>query len=409
MRSRSTPGPRPRGPSGPATRPAPSTPGPRPCPSQPPAWPPAGAERVEPEDLRARLAEAGFEYGPAFQGLTAAWRDGEDLFAEVSLPAERAEEARGFGLHPALLDCGPSRRVAGLAGEGDEACRSPGSGVRPVHRRRRRAAGEGTRRRRGRGPGRLRRHRRPGGGRSTLLARAAIPPDCVPRRRARLLAFRVGWRPLPTTTARPPSLGGRRGPIPSRRPPPPATAAATWRRSSSGSLPSRRGFALGDPHRGALATAGGERPDPATAALAGLIGSAASEHPGRFLLIDTDAGEASREVLEQALAASPRESRLALREGKLLVPRLAPAGEPAGEPPRALNPERTVLITGATGALGALIARHLVEAHGARHLLLVSRSAARPQRAPPSCAAAAGGAGRQGPDRRLRRRRSRAS
>ena len=42
--------------------------------------------------------------------------------------------------------------------------------------------------------------------------------------------------------------------------------------------------------------------------------------------------------------------------------------------PGPIDPERTVLITGATGGLGALIARHLVEHHGARHLLLVSRS-----------------------------------
>ena len=33
-----------------------------------------------------------------------------------------------------------------------------------------------------------------------------------------------------------------------------------------------------------------------------------------------------------------------------------------------------MLITGATGGLGALVARHLAERHGARHLLLVSRS-----------------------------------
>ena len=43
-------------------------------------------------------------------------------------------------------------------------------------------------------------------------------------------------------------------------------------------------------------------------------------------------------------------------------------------PPPPLDPERTVLISGATGALGSLFARHLVEAHGARHLLLLSRS-----------------------------------
>ncbi|MCO1582771.1 SDR family NAD(P)-dependent oxidoreductase, partial [Crossiella sp. SN42] len=42
--------------------------------------------------------------------------------------------------------------------------------------------------------------------------------------------------------------------------------------------------------------------------------------------------------------------------------------------PRPLRPEHTVLITGATGALGARLARHLVEAHGAQDLLLLSRS-----------------------------------
>ena len=30
------------------------------------------------------LAARGFEYGPAFQGLHAAWRRGEELFAEVA-------------------------------------------------------------------------------------------------------------------------------------------------------------------------------------------------------------------------------------------------------------------------------------------------------------------------------------
>ncbi|HEX6351756.1 non-ribosomal peptide synthetase/type I polyketide synthase [Actinophytocola sp.] len=42
--------------------------------------------------------------------------------------------------------------------------------------------------------------------------------------------------------------------------------------------------------------------------------------------------------------------------------------------PRALDPEGTVLITGGTGVLGALLARHLVTGHGVRHLLLLSRS-----------------------------------
>jgi NADPH:quinone reductase-like Zn-dependent oxidoreductase/short-subunit dehydrogenase/acyl carrier protein len=41
--------------------------------------------------------------------------------------------------------------------------------------------------------------------------------------------------------------------------------------------------------------------------------------------------------------------------------------------PRPLDPEGTVLITGGTGVLGTLIARHLVTRHGVRNLLLVSR------------------------------------
>ncbi|HWA54324.1 MAG TPA: SDR family NAD(P)-dependent oxidoreductase, partial [Solirubrobacterales bacterium] len=67
------------------------------------------------------------------------------------------------------------------------------------------------------------------------------------------------------------------------------------------------------------------------------------------------------------------EPQIALRNGELLVLRLEPEGE-GGEAPTPLDPERTVLITGATGALGGLVARRLVEAHGARHLLLASRS-----------------------------------
>src|SRR5690606_13681715 len=41
--------------------------------------------------------------------------------------------------------------------------------------------------------------------------------------------------------------------------------------------------------------------------------------------------------------------------------------------PPVLNQGGTVLITGGTGALGALLAKHVVERHGVRHLLLSSR------------------------------------
>ena len=59
-----------------------------------------------------------------------------------------------------------------------------------------------------------------------------------------------------------------------------------------------------------------------------------------------------------------------LREGKNV-------GKVVLTAPRAIDPDKTVLITGATGGLGALVARHLVENHGARNLLLASRSGAK--------------------------------
>src|SRR5262249_43896625 len=112
-------------------------------------------------------------------------------------------------------------------------------------------------------------------------------------------------------------------------------------------------------------------PDPAQAALAGLAGSAASEHPGRVVLVDSDGSEASEAVLQAALARP--EPQLALRAGEVLVPRLSES-EPGEEQPSSLDPNRTVLITGGLGGLGGLVARHLAEAHGAGHLLLASRS-----------------------------------
>ncbi|MDX2967499.1 polyketide synthase dehydratase domain-containing protein, partial [Streptomyces acidiscabies] len=50
------------------------------------------------------LADAGYGYGPAFQGLRAAWRRGEEVFAEVRLPGEVTDRAGEFGIHPALFD-----------------------------------------------------------------------------------------------------------------------------------------------------------------------------------------------------------------------------------------------------------------------------------------------------------------
>ena len=91
--------------SGPDTRAAPSPSGSAPSPraARAPGRPRAPSRSRSTTSTTASPS-AGFDYGPAFQGLSAAWRDGEEIFAEVSLPEEQRAEAGRFGLHPALLD-----------------------------------------------------------------------------------------------------------------------------------------------------------------------------------------------------------------------------------------------------------------------------------------------------------------
>nr|WP_323178425.1 type I polyketide synthase [Micromonospora lupini] len=79
-------------------------------------WPPPGAVAVDVADHYERLAERGYDYGPAFQGLTAAWRLGDSMVAEIELPAEREAELTRFTVHPCLLDA----TLHALALDGDE-------------------------------------------------------------------------------------------------------------------------------------------------------------------------------------------------------------------------------------------------------------------------------------------------
>ncbi|NYS19653.1 SDR family NAD(P)-dependent oxidoreductase [Streptomyces sp. SJ1-7] len=67
-------------------------------------WPPPGATPLDVSGAYERLRERGYAYGPAFQGLRAAWRRGTDVYAEVALAEPARTEAASFGLHPALLD-----------------------------------------------------------------------------------------------------------------------------------------------------------------------------------------------------------------------------------------------------------------------------------------------------------------
>ncbi len=126
---------------------------------------------------------------------------------------------------------------------------------------------------------------------------------------------------------------------------------------------------------------------PALAAVWGLVSAAQSEHPDRFVLVDVAGGAPDRAApdwaaldwaaldwaaLDWAALVAVDEPRLALRDGRALAPRLVPAPPaPAGR--RVLDPDGTVLVTGGTGGLGAVLARHLVSAYGTRRLVLASR------------------------------------
>ncbi|MBM0260026.1 polyketide synthase dehydratase domain-containing protein, partial [Micromonospora sp. 4G55] len=67
------------------------------------AWPPPGAVPVDLTGRYAAQTAAGLAYGPAFQGLRAAWTAGEQVYAEVALPAGDGADD-GYRMHPALLD-----------------------------------------------------------------------------------------------------------------------------------------------------------------------------------------------------------------------------------------------------------------------------------------------------------------
>ncbi|WP_159052716.1 type I polyketide synthase, partial [Streptomyces bungoensis] len=127
--------------------------------------------------------------------------------------------------------------------------------------------------------------------------------------------------------------------------------------------------------RRAVMTGNGEPvPDLAAAPLWGLLRSVQNENPGRLVLADVDADVRSLAALPSALAGDT--TQFALREGHVVVPRLARWDAEGGSGPEPLSrwdTGGTVLITGGTGTLGRLFARHLVTEHGARNLLLVSR------------------------------------
>jgi acyl transferase domain-containing protein/acyl-coenzyme A synthetase/AMP-(fatty) acid ligase/acyl carrier protein len=337
-------------------------------------WPPAGAEPLGIEGFYEHTAELGLDYGPAFQGLRAAWRRGEELFAEVELAPEQAAEAERFGIHPALLDAALHPTML-LEGREDElAVPFSWSGVSLV------AAGASA----------LRVGMRPGdeglelaladptGAPVALVASLSVrpidPAQMKDARRGGDSLFVLDWREFELSApAEPPEVERIEClPDPELSPPEAAQAlCAEVLRSLQEAIASDPERRIAFCTRNALAAREGESADPAAAAAWGLVRSAQAEHPGRFWLIDSDGTEVSDAALATALAQEA-EPQLALREGSTLAPRLVPALPPAEGEEAAFDPERPVLVTGGTGTLGALVARHLAQG-GARRLVLASR------------------------------------
>ncbi|WP_028933448.1 type I polyketide synthase [Pseudonocardia spinosispora] len=113
--------------------------------------------------------------------------------------------------------------------------------------------------------------------------------------------------------------------------------------------------------------------DVSGASVWGLVRVAQSEYPGRIMLLDVDSPDAVDQALPAALRSG--EAQLAARAGTLLVPRLVPAAlatvTPEGD--AAGDGRGTLLVTGASGALGGLVARRLVSARRAGRVELLSR------------------------------------
>ncbi|MFI5830784.1 type I polyketide synthase [Streptomyces sp. NPDC051578] len=368
-------------------------------------WPPRGATPVEVAGAYERLRERGYGYGPAFQGLKAAWRRGDELFAEVELPETVRAEAGRYGLHPALLDTAMHVDVLVDQGEGGTEALLPfawsgvglhatGAAALRVHVRRIRGAEESA---------------------MTVADETGSPVMTVASLICRPVSadqlepvdgtvsddlHHIEWSTLPAPAvpgdpsavvldeyglailADAPAVVLACPAAPAGQPLPDAARTATayvlgqlqsWladdRFAASTLVVVTRGAVTTDPETA---------PDLTQAPVWGLVRAAQAENPGRIVLLDTDPEDATAPadtdpgLIAQALEQG--EPELALRAGRFLTPRLVKTAVP--EAPAPWTGEGTVLVTGGTGGLGARVAEHLVTRHGVRHLVLTSRRGA---------------------------------
>ncbi|MFC9178794.1 type I polyketide synthase [Streptomyces sp. NPDC057107] len=387
------------------------------------AWPPEGAVPVALDGAYDRLFALGYDYGPAFRGLTAVWRRGDETYAEVALPESAHADAERFDLHPALLDAALHGTL--LAETPDDAEHGGGTAssgdargtLLPFAWQQVRVHAVGATR--------LRVRIVPSGTDSIAVTGADVTgrpvfsvaslvsrPVAVERwteEAPRGALYSVTWVPAPVGQA---SWTGpvvawhdREGTEAAREsavlvwhsPTSSADAAAGARTATAEALGVLQEW-LADERfaasrllvvtHGAVALPGEDVTDLAGAAVRGLVRAAQAENPGRILLTDSVTGVGAGAGVDVVALVASGEAETAVRNGALWAPRLTrvPAAPPAdgedhGEPVAASSSpygpvDGTVLLTGGTGTLGALVARHLVTRHGVRHLVLAGRRGA---------------------------------
>ncbi|MFI1370054.1 SDR family NAD(P)-dependent oxidoreductase [Streptomyces griseochromogenes] len=391
-------------------------------------WPPRDATAVDISGMYEALAAASYGYGPAFQGLRAVWRRGEDVFAEVALPEDVAQDAGAFGLHPALLDAvlqagALAADESGETAQGEVRLPFAWTGVE-LH-----ASGASVLRAR---------VRRDAQGSLTLTAAdtTGAPVVSVESLITRPVSadqlqpthggvadalFSVDWVPVSEASlpagewaligtdhfALADALDTAGVPVRAfadlaevavaieagEVAPQVVLVCADTENIGDAALAAQRaaGSMLGLVQewleeqrlesaqlvvvtRGAVATAAGEGvTDLAAAAVWGLLRSAQSENPGRLLLADLPVTGDHAAVLPTVLGSG--EPELAIRDHHAYGRRLTrPKGDLVVPEPDTDAPSRTVLVTGGTGTLGGMVARHLVVTGRAGGVVLVSRS-----------------------------------
>nr|WP_086821081.1 type I polyketide synthase [Allokutzneria sp. NRRL B-24872] len=285
-------------------------------------WPPTNAETLDLDGAYERMADAGVVYGPVFQGLRSAWRRGEDLFADVRLPADNLPALLDAALHVLALTADEIRLPFAWSGVqiSADGCTSARVRISPA----------------GSGSVSVLVSDESGSPIATVEALETRPVSAEQlRMRTPDWLYRVEWTPVAASSA--PEVDPVR--------------VGSVREALEFVQHSRNTVVITEPGL-------------AGAAARGLLRSAQSENPGRFVMVECGSDDSL-----VAAAVATGEPEVAIRDGRIVVPRLVRA-KPDGVRPTFGG---TVVITGGTGVLGGLIARHLVSTYGIQHVVLLGR------------------------------------